>query len=85
MGTSGEFEKGAAVGRVVVAFMCTESPWALAQLLKNKSQSEVLIFPHILEDFPVLERLIELSEGNMFSLFPLNLSSYIFNLVCYRQ
>ena len=51
---SGEFEKEAAVGRVVVVFMCMESPWAVAQLLKSRSQSEVLLFPHILEAFPVL-------------------------------
>lgn len=60
--------------------MCLESPRVLVQLLKNRSQSEVLIFPHILETFPVLEKLVKLLHRKMFSLCPLNLSSHTFNL-----
>lgn len=53
------FGEKSAVERTVVNFMCSESPRALAPLLKTRSQSEVLIFSHILEVSPALERLMK--------------------------
>lgn len=52
---------GLQLGGQWLVFMCLETPRALAQLLKNRSQSEVLIFLYILEASSALERLIKLS------------------------
>ena len=59
-----------------LSILCTQNPpesWP--RLL-----SEILIFPHILQPSPIHERQRKLLQGEMFSLFPLNLSSHTFNL-----
>lgn len=75
-----DVRKGFQLGGWLSILCAQNSPESWHKWLKNRPQSEILIFPHILQASSVNERQRKLLQGKMFSLFSPNLGSHTLNL-----